>query len=176
MDLMVLSDYELLTRFNRRYMECHIQDIQYDINTMYERNLPHLVCDANSEMIYYESFSLENLAISIMEQKAKLEKYIRKCEYHLNLLEKATASYTNAEKDAIQQFFDSDGKQSHPVISRLKHDLMDLLNYYRNQRNMAVNDEIQARKRLRIERGKARKRAKLERLKKERRNRKEVAY
>ena len=39
---------------------------------MYDRTTPSLCSDTVSESIYYESYSVENLAIAILEERQKL--------------------------------------------------------------------------------------------------------
>ena len=51
---------------------------------MYDRTTPSLCSDTVSESIYYESYSVENLAIAILEERQKLERYKRKSQRELN--------------------------------------------------------------------------------------------
>ncbi|WP_447545679.1 hypothetical protein, partial [Neisseria gonorrhoeae] len=72
-----VSDYELFTRFNSYYIQLRIALIESDIEDMYDRATPSLCSDTVSESIYYESYSVENLAIAILEERQKLEWYKR---------------------------------------------------------------------------------------------------
>ena len=75
-----VSDYELFTRFNTYYIQSRIALIESDIEDMYDRTTPSLCSDTVSESIYYESYSVENLAIAILEERQKLERYKRKSQ------------------------------------------------------------------------------------------------
>ena len=79
-----VSDYELFTRFNTYYIQSRIALIESDIEDMYDRTTPSLCSDTVSESIYYESYSVENLAIAILEERQKLERYKSRSQRDLN--------------------------------------------------------------------------------------------
>ena len=67
-----VSDYELFTRFNTCYIQERIALMERNIEDMYDRTTPSLCSDTVLESIYYESYSVENLAIAILEERQKL--------------------------------------------------------------------------------------------------------
>ena len=58
--------------------------MERNIEDMYNRTTPSLCSDTVLESIYYESYSVENLAIAILEERQKLERYKRKSQRDLN--------------------------------------------------------------------------------------------
>lgn len=98
----MVCDYELLTRFNPEYINSKVAIIEQDIESMYDRTYPHLVGDNVVGGIYYESFSLEHLAIDIMEQKDRLAKYKRKSKKYLKYFYIVLDEYNSKEKRIIK--------------------------------------------------------------------------
>lgn len=97
-----VSDYELFTRFNTYYIQSRIALIESDIEDMYNRTTPSLCSDIVSESIYYESYSVENLAIAILEERQKLERYKRKSQRDLNAFYTVLGRFSTKEQKYIK--------------------------------------------------------------------------
>lgn len=97
-----VSDYELFTRFNTYYIQSRIALIESDIEDMYGRTTPSLCSDTVSESIYYESYSVENLAIAILEERQKLERYKRKSQRDLNAFYTVLGRFSTKEQKYIK--------------------------------------------------------------------------
>lgn len=130
-----LSDYELLVHYNPYYIKNKIE-CSYDyIEVMYDYHYPHAVGDLATHTIYFESVHLENLAISIIEYKEGLKKYIERTNTNLKVIEEVTQHYSQSDKDDINLFFKTDGEYyPNRVIARLKYDAYKLSNKLRAAR------------------------------------------
>ncbi|MBO3062931.1 hypothetical protein [Mammaliicoccus fleurettii] len=130
-----LSDYELLVHYNPYYIKEKI-DSSYDyIDTMYDYHYPHQVGDLITHTIYFESVHIETLAISIIEYKEGLQKYIERTNTNLKVIEEVTKEYSQSDKDDVDLFFKTDGEYypTH-VIEKLKYDAYKLSNKLRAAR------------------------------------------
>lgn len=130
-----VSDYELLTRFNPYYISEKISGAEEDIEAMYDRTYPHLASDEYLHQIYYESFPLEKLAIEIMEQKQKLDKFVRKSQRDLKAFYKVIGKYTINEQNDIKRYMKSNATYNPDIIDRLKLELYELVIDDRTKRN-----------------------------------------
>ncbi|WP_418129191.1 hypothetical protein RAL98_04250 [Staphylococcus sp. HKU1] len=130
-----VSDYELLTRFNPYYISEKISGAEEDIEAMYDRTYPHLASDEYLHQIYYESFPLEKLAIEIMEQKQKLDKFVRKSQRDLKAFYKVIGKYKINEQNDIKRYMKSNATYTPDIIDRLKSELYELVIDDRTKRN-----------------------------------------
>lgn len=130
-----VSDYELLTRYNSQYISDKIDAVEADIELMYERTYPRLASDEYLQQIYYESFPLETLAIEIIEQKQKLNAFIRKSRKALKLFYTVTKRYTINEQNDIKRYMRSQGTYKSDIIDTLKRELFKASQSERNKRN-----------------------------------------
>ncbi|WP_440858366.1 hypothetical protein [Staphylococcus shinii] len=130
-----VSDYELLTRFNPYYISEKISGAEEDIEMMYERIYPRLSSDEYLHQIYYEAFPLETLAIEIMEQKQKLDKFVRKSQRDLKAFYKVIGKYTINEQNDIKRYMKSHGTYIPDIIDILKRELYKLVTDNRTKRN-----------------------------------------
>lgn len=130
-----LSDYELLVHYNPHYINEKIDSLNDYIEVMYDYHYPHQVGDLVTHTIHFESVHIESLAISIIEHKEGLKKYIERTNTNLEVIEKVTENYSQNEKDDIDLYFKTDGEYypTH-VIKKLKHDAYKLSNRLRNER------------------------------------------
>ncbi|PTI59804.1 hypothetical protein BU090_09630 [Staphylococcus warneri] len=134
----MVCDYELLTRFNPNYINTKIAVIEQDIESMYDRTYPHLVGDNVVGSIYYESFSLDHLAIDIMEQKDKLAKYKRKSKQYLKYFYTVLDQYTSKEKRIIKSNISNHHIPDTPLFERFKCDLYDYIARNREQQSKQI--------------------------------------
>ncbi|AIR81806.1 hypothetical protein [Staphylococcus epidermidis] len=77
-EIEMISDDTLFTVYNPKFIEGKKQMIEDYIETLYERNKPNMVCDPVTQMVYYQSQNLESLVMYIIEEKKKLNAFIRK--------------------------------------------------------------------------------------------------
>ena len=134
----MVCDYELLTRFNPNYINAKIAVIEQDIESMYDRTYPHLVGDKVVGSIYYESFSLEHLAIDIMEQKDRLAKYKRKSKQYLKYFYTVLDQYTSKEKRIIKSSINNYHIPDTTLLERFKCDLYDYIARIREQQSKQI--------------------------------------
>lgn len=99
-----VSDYELFTRFNTCYIQERIALMERNIEDMYDRTTPSLCSDTVLESICYESYSVENLAIAILEERQKLERYKRKSQRDLNAFYTVLGRFSKLEQRYIKDY------------------------------------------------------------------------
>ena len=132
-----VSDYELFTRFNTYYIQSRIALIESDIEDMYGRTTPSLCSDTVSESIYYESYSVENLAIAILEERQKLERYKSRSQRDLNAFYTVLGRFSTKE----QKYIKNTHSEAHMnVIERFKIELYKYIQTNRNERNKGIEN------------------------------------
>ena len=136
-----VSDYELFTRFNTYYIQSRIALIESDIEDMYDRTTPSLCSDIVSESIYYESYSVENLAIAILEERQKLERYKRKSQRDLNAFYTVLGRFSTQEQKYIRNYIKTRSEAYMDVIERFKIELHDYIQTNRNTRNKGIEHD-----------------------------------
>lgn len=134
-DREIVSDYELFTRFNAYYIKTRIALIESDIEDMYERNTPSLCSDNVTGLIYYESYSVENLAIAIIEEREKLAKYISKADRDLQAFYTVLNQFEAQERREIKKYIRKRSTPYMSLIERFKIALNDYINSSRCERN-----------------------------------------
>ncbi|QEX30106.1 hypothetical protein FO458_10430 [Staphylococcus lugdunensis] len=137
----MISDYELFTRFNAHYIQSRISIIETDIEEMYERNTPSLCSDDVTGLIYYESYSVENLAIAIIEEREKLNKYIAKSNRDLKAFYTVLDQYNDPDKKNIKKYIKERSTAHLNLIDSFKRDLYKYIDSNRNKRNKVINQE-----------------------------------
>lgn len=135
-----VSDYELFTRFNTYYIQSRIALIESDIEDMYDRTTPSLCSDTVSESIYYESYSVENLAIAILEERQKLERYKRKSQRELNAFYTVLGRFSTKEQKYIKNYINTRSEAHMNVIERFKIELYKYIQANRNERNKGIEN------------------------------------
>ncbi|WP_145541505.1 hypothetical protein [Staphylococcus warneri] len=128
-----VCDYELLTRFNPTYIQEKIALIENDIESMYDRTYPHLVGDTVMDSIYYESFSLEHLALDIIDQKERLAKYKQKSKYYLKCFYTVLEHYTPQERHIIKSSIRKHHIPDTALLECFKHELYEFIEHMRGQ-------------------------------------------
>ncbi|MFI8613130.1 hypothetical protein [Staphylococcus capitis] len=109
-----------------------------DIENMYERTTPSLCSDTVLESIYYESYSVENLAIAILEERQKLERYKRKSQRDLNAFYTVLGRFSTQEQKYIRNYIKTRSEDYMNVIERFKIELHDYIQTNRNKRNKGI--------------------------------------
>ena len=135
-----VSDYELFTRFNTCYIQERIALMEMDIENMYDRTTPSLCSDTVLESIYYESYSVENLAIAILEERQKLERYKRKSQRDLNAFYTVLGRFSTKEQKYIKNYINTHSEAHMNVIERFKIELYKYIQTNRNERNKGIEN------------------------------------
>lgn len=130
-----ITEYELLTRYNPRFINSKIQAIQYQINAVYSLNQSHVVsCDVRGFITV--SYPVDKLVIWIIEQKEALERYKTASSGNLATLKRVVSRYTPQEQKDIIRYMASNGRyRPIGVIERLQVDLYRTVNNARQKRN-----------------------------------------
>ena len=103
-EIEMISDDTLFTVYNPKFIEDKKQMIEDYIETLYERNTPNMVWDPVTQMVYYQSQNLESLVMYIIEEKKKLNAFIRKSNRNLYHLYAVLEGYTKQEQIFIKNF------------------------------------------------------------------------
>ncbi|MCG1807964.1 hypothetical protein K4R79_07050 [Staphylococcus epidermidis] len=135
-----VSDYELFTRFNTCYIQERIALMEMDIENMYDCTTPSLCSDTVLESIYYESYSVENLAIAILEERQKLERYKRKSQRDLNAFYTVLGRFSTKEQKYIKNYINTHSEAHMNVIERFKIELYKYIQTNRNERNKGIEN------------------------------------
>ena len=127
----MVNDYTLFTLYNPKFIEDKKQMIEDYIETLYERNTPNMVCDPVTQMVYYQSQNLESLVMYIIEEKEKLNAFIRKSNRNLYHLYAVLESYTKQEQIFIKNYIRNIKVRDNELVRRFK---IDLYNYVQAER------------------------------------------
>lgn len=130
-EIKMISDYTLFTVYNPKFIEDKKQMIEDYIETLYERNTPNMVCDPVTQMVYYQSQNLESLVMYIIEEKEKLNAFIRKSNRNLYHLYAVLEDYTKQEQIFIKNYIRNTKVRDNELVRRFK---IDLYNYVQAER------------------------------------------
>ena len=130
-EIKMISDYTLFTVYNPKFIEDKKRMIEDYIETLYERNTPNMVCDPVTQMVYYQSQNLESLVMYIIEEKEKLNAFIRKSNRNLYHLYAVLESYTKQEQIFIKNYIRNTKVRDNELVRRFK---IDLYNYVQAER------------------------------------------
>ena len=130
-EIEMISDDTLFTVYNPKFIEDKKQMIEDYIETLYERNTPNMVCDPVTQMVYYQSQNLESLVMYIIEEKKKLNAFIRKSNRNLYHLYAILESYTKQEQIFIKNYIRNIKVRDNELVRRFK---IDLYNYVQAER------------------------------------------
>ena len=130
-EIEMISDDTLFTVYNPKFIEDKKQMIEDYIETLYERNTPNMVCDPVTQMVYYQSQNLESLVMYIIEEKKKLNAFIRKSNRNLYHLYAVLESYTKQEQIFIKNYIRNTKVRDNELVRRFK---IDLYNYVQAER------------------------------------------
>ena len=155
-DIEMISDDTLFTVYNPKFIEDKKQMIEDYIETLYERNTPNMVCDPVTQMVYYQSQNLESLVMYIIEEKKKLNAFIRKSNRNLYHLYAVLEDYTKQEQIFIKNYIRNAKVRDNELVRRFKIDLYTYVQAEREKRqeehnnisqNMYLVDKDEVRKR-----------------------------
>lgn len=130
-EIEMISDDTLFTVYNPKFIEDKKQMIEDYIETLYERNTPNMVCDPVTQMVYYQSQNLESLVMYIIEEKKKLNAFIRKSNRNLYHLYAILESYTKQEQIFIKNYIRNAKVRDNELVRHFK---IDLYNYVQAER------------------------------------------
>lgn len=130
-EIKMISDYTLFTVYNPKFIEDKKRMIEDYIETLYERNTPNMVCDPVTQMVYYQSQNLESLVMYIIEEKEKLNAFIRKSNRNLYHLYAVLEDYTKQEQIFIKNYIRNTKVRDNELVRRFK---IDLYNYVQAER------------------------------------------
>ncbi|MDU2519258.1 MAG: hypothetical protein E7D15_10610, partial [Staphylococcus epidermidis] len=105
----------------------------------------------------YESNHIEDLALSIIEEREKLEKFKHKSNHDLKKFNIILSNYSDSEQRQIKRYQRDDILADESLILRICEDISNIDSKDKNNRNTAIQEEIKADKERRRAEGKARK-------------------
>ncbi|BDV07462.1 TPA: pathogenicity island protein [Staphylococcus aureus] len=92
-----ISEYELLTKYNPKYINSKIQTVQSHIDEMYHLSTSITTCDQIMSDVSL-SFPVDKLVIGISETKDNLKRFKDDSAMRLYLLKQVLNSYTKEEQ------------------------------------------------------------------------------
>lgn len=117
-----ITEYALLTEFSPQFINTKIKGIRLQIEAMYYLNISH--SSSNEFGFVSVSYPLEKLVIHILEEKAKLNAYIKRSSKKLSLFKEVVKGYTSSEQKEIMYYIRSNGVVvNNELINRLRSDL-----------------------------------------------------
>ncbi|MEN2033251.1 pathogenicity island protein [Staphylococcus hominis] len=138
-EIEMISDDTLFTVYNPKFIEDKKQMIEDYIETLYERNTPNMVCDPVTQMVYYQSQNLESLVMYIIEEKEKLNAFIRKSNRNLYHLYAVLESYTKQEQIFIKNYIRNTKVRDNELVRHFKIDLYKYVQAEREKRQEEHN-------------------------------------
>mgnify|MGYP007057659718 FL=1 len=140
-EIEMISDYTLFTLYNPKFIEKKAESIREGIETLYERNKPHMASDNITGILYYESVNIEHLAIQIIEEKEKLESYLKKSNRNLYHLYAVLEDYTKQEQIFIKNYIRNTKVRDNELVRRFKIDLYNYVQAEREKRQEEHNNK-----------------------------------
>ena len=138
-EIEMISDDTLFTVYNPKFIEEKKQMIEDYIETLYERNTPNMVCDPVTQMVYYQSQNLESLVMYIIEEKKKLNAFIRKSNRNLYHLYAVLDGYTDEERAFLMNYIKHAKVRDNELVRRFKIDFYEHLKVVREKRQEEHN-------------------------------------
>ena len=118
-----ISEYELLTKYNPKYINSKIKTAQSHIDEMYHLSTSITTCDQIMGIISV-SYPVDNLVIWISETKGNLKRFKDDSAIRLYLLKQVLNTYTEEEQQKVVRYMQSHGRiKTHELIERLQVDL-----------------------------------------------------
>ena len=140
----------LKTKYNAAYLKQAFDEWEQRIEDMYALHYPRMFIDPYTMQLSYESNHIEDLALSIVEERDKLHKYKRHSRNDLKQFHKLLSQYSDE------------------LLNRISDDILQLVNSTKDNKRQSMQEEIKLEKEKRKIDGKARKQRIKERLKRER--------
>lgn len=129
----VITDFDIKTRFNRTFINEQLKEWNERIEDMYDLHYPRMFIDPITGQLSYESNHIDSLAMDIIEEREKLKQRKRSLYHMLHLFDKTIAKYSVHEKKQIKQFQCSKDIYIPDIIDRLKLELYGLIYKQENQ-------------------------------------------
>ncbi|PNZ86334.1 pathogenicity island protein [Staphylococcus devriesei] len=121
-----ISEYELLTKYNPKYINTKIKLAQSHIEEMYHLSTSITTCDEIVGMISI-SYPVDKLVIWICEKKADLKRFKDNSSMRLSLLKQVLNTYTKEEQQQVVRYMQSNGRiKPYTLIERLQVDLYNI--------------------------------------------------
>ncbi|OLS07468.1 pathogenicity island protein [Staphylococcus epidermidis] len=121
-----ISEYELLTKYNPKYINSKIKTAQSHIEEMYHLSTSITTCDQIMGVISV-SYPVDNLVIWISETKDNLKRFKDDSSMRLYLLKQILNTYSQEEQQQVVRYMQSHGRiKSRELIERLKVDLYNI--------------------------------------------------
>lgn len=118
-----VSEYELLTKYNPKYINSKIKTAQSHIDEMYHLSTSITTCDDIMGVISV-SYPVDKLVIWISETKDNLKRFKDDSAMRLYLLKQVLHTYSKDEQQQVVRYMQSHGRiKSHELIERLQLDL-----------------------------------------------------
>ncbi|MEB7435231.1 pathogenicity island protein [Staphylococcus pasteuri] len=122
-----ISEYELLTKYNPKYINSKIKLAQAHINEMYHLSTSITTCDDIMGVISV-SYPVDKLVIWISETKDNLKRFKNDSAMRLSVLKQVLNTYTQDEQQQIARYLQTNGRiKPYNVIERLQVDLFNLI-------------------------------------------------
>nr|WP_224721139.1 pathogenicity island protein [Staphylococcus aureus] len=104
------------------------------IESLYHLNMNHVITNEN-DMLVSVSYPLDKLVLYIIEEKDKLEYYMKTAQARLNLFKDIIKNYSKNEQQDVMRYMLSSGKvKNERVIERLKVDIYKVESEKRQER------------------------------------------
>lgn len=121
-----ISEYELLTKYNPKFINSKIKTAQSHIEEMYHLSTSITTCDQIMGVISV-SYPVDNLVIWISETKDNLKRFKDDSSMRLYLLKQILNTYSQEEQQQVVRYMQSHGRiKSRELIERLKVDLYNI--------------------------------------------------
>ncbi|MGX0481041.1 spore coat protein CotF [Staphylococcus pasteuri] len=121
-----ISEYELLTKYNPKYINSKIKTAQSHIDEMYHLSTSITTCDQIMGIISV-SYPVDKLVIWISKTKANLKRFKDDSAIRLYLLKQVLNTYTKEEQQKVVRYMQSHGRiKTHELIERLQVDLYNI--------------------------------------------------
>ena len=148
---------QLKTKYNAAFLKNEFDKWEQRIEDMYALHYPRMFIDPYTMQLSYESNHIEDLALSIIEEREKLEKFKHKSNHDLKKFNIILSNYRDSEQRQIKRYQRDDILADDSLILRICEDINNIDSKDKNNRNTAIQEEIKADKEQRRAEGKARK-------------------
>nr|WP_240187546.1 pathogenicity island protein [Staphylococcus aureus] len=126
--------------YNPKVINRKIKAMRSQIESLYHLNINHVITNEN-DMLVSVSYPLDKLVIYIIEEKDKLEYYLKTAQDRLDLLKDIIKNYSKNEQYDVIRYMLSNGKvKNERVIERLKEDVYKIESRKRQERQSERQD------------------------------------
>ncbi|MCQ8157354.1 pathogenicity island protein [Staphylococcus epidermidis] len=128
-----ITEYELLTAYNPHFINTKVKGIRLQIESMYYLNISHSTA---SDVLGFVtvSYPLEKLVMHILDEKAKLNGYIKRSSRKLAILKHIVKGYAPLEQKEVMFYLRSNGNSADGnLIERLRRDIYQATHSYKTE-------------------------------------------